>query len=464
VLVLGNNEYALRALPLVCGVASLPLFWALARRLLPTPAAAVAVVLFALTPSLVFYASEAKQYSVDVVCTLVLLLLAARVIDARDETRPAVVLGVVGALVVWLSHAALLVLAGIGVALSAHALLTRDARRARRVVVALGPAAVSTGIAYAVSLRHLAGNRFLLEFWAAGLAPRPITPSSAARWAAHALPALFADPGGLARPVVAGWMFVGGVAVLAWCRRWPTALVVLPGVAAVAAAVARDYPIESRLSLFLVPLLVAGVSAIASLPTLVPRVRWPAAIIAGGLLVLTASHALDTTWGWVRHPIRISETRQVFTALRARAQPGDEVDVHWGAGAAYLYYGPITGVVARSQVTAEPDGGTCDDPRALAPHGTGHRVWIVFGYVPGRLPRDEVDLVLSHYDVIAHRAAHIRGDHASAWLYDFAAAPDDPTGARVRIAPGERCLVPTPQGRVPRTGLRTGPFGRGRLS
>ena len=71
---LGVDEYSLRLVALLSGIASLVLLALVARRLLEAPAAGLAVFLFAVSEPLVYYSSEVKQYSTDTVVATALLL------------------------------------------------------------------------------------------------------------------------------------------------------------------------------------------------------------------------------------------------------------------------------------------------------------------------------------------------------------------------------------------------------
>ena len=74
-LLLGDGTYALRLLPFVASCAALLLFVAVARRLLSRRAVPWAIFLFACSDQLLWHASEAKPYSVDVLAAVGLLYL-----------------------------------------------------------------------------------------------------------------------------------------------------------------------------------------------------------------------------------------------------------------------------------------------------------------------------------------------------------------------------------------------------
>src|SRR5262249_31205210 len=101
-----------RLVPLCCGVASMFLIRAVARRYLSPRALPFAVGLFAMNDWLIYYSTEIKQYSSDVMLALLALLLAAGPTPmTRRQLRLLCGLGVFG---VWFSHPLALVLAGVG--------------------------------------------------------------------------------------------------------------------------------------------------------------------------------------------------------------------------------------------------------------------------------------------------------------------------------------------------------------
>ncbi|MFH0963206.1 MAG: glycosyltransferase family 39 protein, partial [Planctomycetota bacterium] len=66
----GTSEYALRLVPLIAGLIALFLFYKVARRALTPGAVPIALVLFAVSEYVVYYASEIKQYETDIACAM----------------------------------------------------------------------------------------------------------------------------------------------------------------------------------------------------------------------------------------------------------------------------------------------------------------------------------------------------------------------------------------------------------
>jgi hypothetical protein len=98
----GDSEPVLRLIPLVAGIVATVLFAVLARKLLGTWTAVVATVAFVAADALVYYASELKPYSTDVLVTVALLLLAAATVADEPSPRRSILYGVVGvAAILW---------------------------------------------------------------------------------------------------------------------------------------------------------------------------------------------------------------------------------------------------------------------------------------------------------------------------------------------------------------------------
>ena len=84
---LGFNEYTLRLIPFLCGLASLLLFRHVAGRLLQGTALVLAVGLFAVAYPMTRYAAEAKPYGCDLLLALALLALTIEWLRRPDQTR-----------------------------------------------------------------------------------------------------------------------------------------------------------------------------------------------------------------------------------------------------------------------------------------------------------------------------------------------------------------------------------------
>ena len=116
-------------LPLVCGLIATVLFAIAARRLLPSPWDALAVLLFGTSDMLIWHATEVKPYGSDAFIAMLLLLIALPLHSTETEdpeTRREfcewyawrfAALSVVTAIAVWFSYAAIFVFAALSLAM-----------------------------------------------------------------------------------------------------------------------------------------------------------------------------------------------------------------------------------------------------------------------------------------------------------------------------------------------------------
>ena len=111
VLGFGPGELALRGVSLLAGLVALPVFARVALSLLSRRGAQVAVVLFATSEPLIFYASELKPYALDVAVSIGLLALFSRLDVGSLGRGRAWRLAIAGAVAPWCSFPAVFVLA-----------------------------------------------------------------------------------------------------------------------------------------------------------------------------------------------------------------------------------------------------------------------------------------------------------------------------------------------------------------
>jgi hypothetical protein len=438
----GRNEYALRFVPLVAGLALLPLTWLLARRLLDRPASAVATVLVSVSPALVRYATEVKQYGVDATVAVGLVILAVGVSRERARSlRVVVVLSAAGAAAVWLSHPSAFILAGCGSVLLVDAARRRDTYVLAVVGAMAGVWALSFGALYMVSLRRLAENEALVDYWSAGFVPRPIGFGSSASWLWSATADYIDVTGGFATaiPVVAA--AIVGTALVAARRRVREALLLWAAIPfLLVAAAAERYPFRGRLALFLLPLLLIALSGIA----VVPAPGWRLTGIAI-VALLTLAPAAETI-RLAADPPLFAHSRPVFEYVRDHRAPDDAVYVHGVTAGPYHFYGPILGLDADARTEWLPLSACppSPEPSPLARPLDGSRVWVVFAYTLSFRPQDEVDILRSHFDAVARRVSTFSTVDASATLYDFGAEPSGPVGVGVRRTNDLGCLTVHP--------------------
>ncbi|MEA2523987.1 MAG: mannosyltransferase [Thermomicrobiales bacterium] len=134
-----GDQYAARSISVVCGIATLPVFYALTSRLLDRRAALVATGVLAISPLNVYYAQEARMYAL-LVFLVSLTYLALVCFWQEPAWRWAILYGAAGVLAMYVDYSAVYALApqAIPLALVAY----RHGRRARPIFLAIAGAAI----------------------------------------------------------------------------------------------------------------------------------------------------------------------------------------------------------------------------------------------------------------------------------------------------------------------------------
>lgn len=435
----GDSEYALRLVPLAAGIASLALFLPLARRLLSRRAALVAVSLYALAEPLIYYSSEVKQYSVDALATIVLLLIAAPALLERTlSRRRALALLAAGAIAFWFSHPSVFVAGAIWLSLAA--MRVRMPKPGLAALGILGAVWLAVfGASYALVVRNAKGVSDALGL---GSSSSHYSPVDVLRdgWHAFAYPVGFAYT---ATALAAALTVFGAFTLL---RRSPAAFapLVLTVALAVLASLVGRYPFYDRFILFLVPIVLLVVAA-----GLDPLLESPSASGRAGFVVaftLLAAYPFGQAIRHLESAPPHEEIKPVIAHVADSWRPGDVLYVSNVAQYALRYYAECTdcGVLDRSSragfrnaVLAARGGptalhslprlevGRVDAGTPLSTYVTdfqqlrGHRrVWLLFTST-----FDVTDLQLA-LGCTGRLLDTVTATRAAAYLYDLAAPPD----------------------------------------
>ena len=364
---LGTHEWTLRLVSLLCGLATLPLALAVARLSFSSfVARATLVGLVAVSPVLVYYSTEFKQYQGDVLGTLLILWLTLRF--RPDHWREdAFWLALAGAIGIWCSHAIDFVLAGSGLALWLEMARRRDLR-AWLAVNAVGLVWLTSFVAdYLVALRSVPHNAYLAGFWATSFAPIPPTTLADLHWFRQAALGLvylgFLQMGTAFREVLPGWfsgpvhallaLTVLGSVALAFQRVRAAAMGAVTLMAVLGASALHQYPFRARLILFLVPFVFLALAALVQQLHELPLRRaapWLAAGLAAGVLWMPLRLSLH----FVRHPHNYQDIRGALQFIADHRQPGDHAMLSSWTYPAYSFYAPRTGLADLPRFVYQP--------------------------------------------------------------------------------------------------------------
>lgn len=355
----GFNEWSLRALPLAAGIATGPMMWRVARKMLPPPAALLAVALVTLSPSLVRYSAEVKPYGLDALVTLVLLdraIAASEPTARRSQWWLLAALGIVAAAS---STPAPFVLAGVIAFFTVRATMMRDALLARRVATLTVGWGLTIVLLVATVFRPLLGRdagigKFMHWYWASNfLTPGPpglATKVSVMLWVAftNTFFGAAALPG--STTLLVATVAVGCLMLIASRKFAELALVVVPIATLVIASALRVYPIAERLVLFVAPL-----SAVMLASSLLLFVRQDGAVRNAWLGALStaivAMIALRGVAAFLASDDGKEETRALVRGAVREHASGTPVWVSGGGEAAWRFYSGQIGSPTRTAET-----------------------------------------------------------------------------------------------------------------
>lgn len=461
--IFGTSEYVLRLFPLLAGVLSLLLFYKVARSYIDTKAILIALVLFALSDRLIYYASEAKQYSSDVAVGLVLYWVIIS-LQTRHLTAWRIFLfGITGALAAWFSHPVVFVMAGGGAATVVFCLMRRQWPKVRRLLIVYFIWLSSFLICYFSHLRTLSNNEMLVNYWKGRKAFMPLIPQSISdiSWFFTAFIKNFSYsvgiyfyeicgirlfPPGLNRSEIPaniswlGYVIIGFLAVLLlvtlavfllgaismWTKQKEKFFILLtPALLTLLASGFHKYLFDRRMLLFLVPVVLLFMAQGATYLT--TRARFNTKTIKIALIGLLFLNPVLCAGYHLIKPRCKEEIKQSLNYVRKHWHENDLLCLYRGARAAFAYYGPryhfqkndyIMGICDRDNT-----GSNIVDWERF--HGR-ERIWLLFSHPEFRKGIADEDMILEQFDEAGIRLDAFNDIRTSVYLYglDKLASPE----------------------------------------
>lgn len=375
----GHGEMSLRLLPLLCGIATLVLFYQLLRRLTQPAEGLVALALAALLNSMVYFSNEFKPYGVDAAATTALVLCAVTIAQHRPTRTRIVILTILASASVWVSFTATFIVAAVGIPLITLHWLRDQRSDSMRVAIACGIAAANFVVNYLLFMKQLTGNPLMERVWSHLFMSIPPSPS----WLVGRFVDFFTDPFTATFAGLAAAMLLLGVLWNWRHNRLILAISLLPVVFTLAASALHLYPAGTRVLLFGMPLALLLVAAgLRMLLDLGRDGRIIFAIVVALLLLHPAVQRVHA----VKSPFEKEEIRPVLEDLAHHIKLGDTIYLYSNAQFHYDYYVTHAGLMPQLK-PFEPIRGSngrfnwhaySDDLNKLRGKP---RVWLVFAHI-----------------------------------------------------------------------------------
>ena len=338
--IFGTSELSFRLLSLLAAILIIPLAYMLMRDILSPAGVLIGLSVIVLSEPLLLAGANFKQYSFDVLITLVLLNLGRWAIHHGGGSARYVVIALVGATAVWFSFPSVFVIGGIGLTLIGSELLQGRRREAGAWIGSMTVCALSFGIAYFVSFRHYSGSTNLLTWWTSTFAPIPPRSIAHLQWYMDNFFALFSQQLAIREAGLAAVLMLFGIYRL-WQepeRRVDVLLLLSPIFLVLIASGLHKYPFGGRTMLFSNPLLAtlvaAGVAAILEIG--LPRGRVLSAIIIA--ILLSYPVYVDAKYMIDPGARRYFDVKPTLSYIADHRKEGELLFVNWDADIVYNYY------------------------------------------------------------------------------------------------------------------------------
>lgn len=349
-LALGSGEWQFRLIPLVSGLIALPLFaWFVAamgrgrsaRHAMPWAVLLSGMALFAGGKWLVYWSSEVRHYSTDVVITCVLYLMALHALrsDERSAMRRFLPLLLVGLMVTWFSLSAIFILGGIGATFLFVFAYRKEWRSAAWAGGACAVWLASFFAQLAIHNHNLAARDLSHDIEATlgiGFLPIPSESFLNFKWFRETFELMFWKPGGLTYRGLAGFAFLAGCVAIAARDRVRASMLLLPFAFGLVAAALHRYPFWERYLLYLVPILFY---CMAEGVALLLRQRDRRLVAAGSVLLalLLAQPYFRAAQEFAR-PYGENEMHELVAHVQANWQEGDLLYLDWFENIPFVHY------------------------------------------------------------------------------------------------------------------------------
>lgn len=351
----GNSDFILRLFPFLCSVTSLLLFYYVAKRAVSPVAVPIALVLFAVAESLVFYASELKPYSTDVLVTLTLLAVVYSFQSSHLKTKQLILLTVVGIIALWFSYIAVIVLASIGSYLGFSAFLNKQWPQLFKLIsvgfIWVGNFLLLYFVVIGGDPSSLPVGRWVMAAWVEQNAFMPASLIDSLAWLYHTFLKTLDYPVNFKAVKLGGVLVVIGMVALFFQHKKTAFLILLPVVIALLTAYLQKYPFFGRMILFLVPLTYLAVAeGIAHLRIDLGNESKMAMVANLGVPLIVFSFLID--FGPIRRlaleeKMMGQEIKPVLNYVQQHRQAEDVIYLYFWVEPAFRYYASAYGFNAQ---------------------------------------------------------------------------------------------------------------------
>lgn len=417
-IIFGSSELVLRLIPFSTSIISFILFFLLLRQYVNKKYIPIALALFSTSTVLLRYSTEFKQYSSDVLFTLVILFFGMSIISKKFVVLRAFQLGAIGAIAVWFSFPSVFMLGGIGTSLLTMLLSKKRWEEVKNLCISFAFWGLSFGVIYFISLQQIGSDSSLENYWLQRFMPFPPYSLRDQLWVFNSFVEMLYYPGAIQQA------FFGAIAFILGCysflRKDKTVLMMLllPLFLTMLASGIHKYPFGGRLLLFYVPISYLLVSE--GLVFLIRKSSYFYKIFGYVLLIIILWNPLTIAPKHLSYRMFYSEEiKPVLKYVQKHIKEKDIVYVYYGAKCAFNYYeksygldkfDSVKGINSRKNWTKYKED--------LSKLKGQEKVWIIFAHAQYKNKGEgEKAFIINYLETIGTRLDAIVSIRASAYLY-----------------------------------------------
>jgi len=432
--ILGNQDFILRLIPLLSGILSLILVYQITVDYFGK-SALTALLMFSISGAMIAYSTELKQYSTDVLISLLLIYFTLRILRNEEQGRNVTLLGLVGIIAILMSHPAVFTLPVVGLVLAGSAFLKKEYSQLYRLV-ASGFVWIMILLAiYMISLQNLVGNENLQKYWNDSFAPIP--PWEHLYWyrnvfislMPHISPSFFPyitqnfDPRYLMNACLT-LVLLGGASFL--IRNTAVGILLgLPISIMFIASALRLYPISERFLYFWFPsllfLLAEGIWLIYRLVSRYnQKIAW---VVFGSISIIVFWTSFELSVRNTLAPPMGEDIKPVMAYVRDHMDENDTIYVHQGSTTPFLYYSPNYGLNTENTFVAKKSWNVKRFMVDLEDFQDNDRIWFIFSHVTScDCEGSNMDRIRYYTELIDRygvQLEHFEASQSGAYLYDL---------------------------------------------
>lgn len=417
----GYSEYVLRFLPFICGTVSLILFYQLASYFLQKKVIPIAIILLSFSYYAIYYTSEFKQYSVDLLFTILLILFAFKLDESQYNKKYSMYFGITAIISTWFSHASVFILAGAGLALLYKILLEKGKFNKANINITHLKELITIGILSFISFAlhyffiiRPAPKGHFYQFWADAFVPFPPLGLSDIKWYLSNGINILKNPLGFNYLYGIAFIFLLIGIISFWKRKdkFYFNLLFFPIIILLSASALHIYPINGRLILFILPIIYLFITEgiFQFVKYFYPHKRLVAVLIVIFFLLYPVFNGMS----YLIRPILREEIKPVIEYCFENKEEDDKIYVYYGAKEAFEYYTWNSEVEILTSIDKNrdtPEEYLKDLERFK---GLG-RVWFIFSHIY----QDEEKLYLTFLNHNAVQIDAFQRKGASTYIYEF---------------------------------------------